>query len=432
MNGAAITCCNPLTMIQHKISVFLATGVLFIGLSDGFRRPQVASSQDLSFPQSFPPPPPGTTVPTVPSASEQRLERLREQQRLIEAEKALLQQQIELTRLKGTVIAPTTDATRPLPSSETTTQQGNFQTVESRILAYEAMNKVAGAIYEDIKEIDDINALIIYDQEIFSTITAYRLLKVKIKEFQRRYADLGIRVRPPARPGSRTRGGITDLSPLGLPTTFTRSVLEFVALFRSRDQITFEPDFKLNPNSLIAAIASRFQEEKQSVKVYNPGFYLMSLDSIDDSSLAGIVGTDFASIIDLRSKASATFGGQELRVLNEEVDAFLQSLLFSEGKSDPYGNPPLLAIIQANQLEKILNDSGSYVLHLDIDVAGGSHRTRSSLFTTMFSGKRISFSGGSVVNYSLFARDGSLKRSDFYYYNTGYKGMKGRKTNIRK
>ena len=368
-------------------------------------------------------------IPPLVSESERRLQQLREQRQIIEAEKELLEQQRELTQLKGTAITPVTEATRPLDASETRTEQGSFQTVESRILVYEAMNNIAGAIYKDINGISDMKALVIYDPEVFSAITAYRLLKVKIAEFQGRYAELDILPDPPPSSRRSTRG-IADFTPLGLPTTFTRSVLEFVALFRSRDKIAFEPDFKLNPNSLVSALASRFQKNDDSVKVYNPGFYALSLTRTEDSSLENLVGNEFSTLLRLRSKASRIPGGLSLEELNGDVDIFLESLLFTDGKSDPYGNPPLLSIIQANQLEKILDQSGSYVLHLNIDVAGGSNRTRSSLFTTIFSGNRISFSGGSVVNYSLFARDGSLKKSDFYYYNTGYKGMKGRRTNI--
>ncbi len=416
-------------MSPKKFSIFLTTSFLFFSTFELYNN-RLAFSQDFNNPipveRDFNNPIPVETETISPT--EQQLTELRDRKRILEAEYDLLRQQVELTKLKGTAVAPTTDATRPLESSETETEEGTFQTVESRILAYEAMNKVAGAIYKDIGDVEDIDSIVVYDKEIFSTLTAYRLLKVKIKEFQRRYADLQITVSP-----TRTRGGtrgITDFTPLGLPTTFTRSVLEFVALFRSRDKITFEPDFELNPNSLVSAIASHFQKNDIPIKVYNPGFYLMSLDSFKNASLENIVGKDFSDLIDLRSKASSVYAGQSLATLNEEVDIFLESLLVPVDKSDPYGNPPLLSIIQANQLDKILNDNRSYVLNLDIDVSGGSHRTRSSLFTTIFSGSRISYSGGAVINYSLFARDGAMKKSGFFYYNTGYRGMKGKRTNI--
>lgn len=403
-------------MDKHKFSFLMAIGLLIFSFSDSPHNTKAVLAQDFD----------------NPAASESKLQQLRNQQQILEAEQAVLEQQRALIKLKGTAVAPLTNATRSLDSSTTQTEQEEFQTVESRILAYEAMNKVAGAIYEDINDIDNVKALVIYDPEIFSAITAYRLLKVKIKEFQERYAELQIQADPPRFTRQGGSRGITDFTPLGLPTTFTRSVLEFVALFRSRDKIIFEQDFKLNPNSLVSAIASRFQKNNDSIKIYNPGFYTLSFSEADDVSLEGIVGPEFSTLLSLRSKASNAYGGPPLQDLNDEVDTFLESLLFSEGKADPYGNSPLLSIIQANQLEKILNQDGSYVLHLNIDVAGGSHRTRSSLFTTIFSGNRITFSGGSVVNYSLFARDGSLQKSDFYYYNTGYTGMNGLKTNIKK
>lgn len=422
-------------MNNARVLLLLAP-LLIVGLAESFYCTDAARSQDFGSPlpvtpplpvpgNTFPPPEPGLEPPPADPVNQ-----LLEKQRLLEAQYNLLLRQLQLTKLQGTVVAPTTDTTRPLDSSTTDTEAGSFQTVESRILAYEAMNKVAGAIYKDIDDVEDINALIVYDKEIFSTITAYRLLKVKMQEFQRRYAEFQIVARSAAPGGTRSRG-ITDLSSLGLPTTFTRSILEFVALFRSQDRITFEPDFELNPNSLIAAIASHFQKDGQPTKVYNPGFYLMSLDRLDDSSLEGILGPDLANLILLRSRAADIYAGGALANLNREVDLFLESLLYADGEIDPSFNSPLLTVIQANQLGDILDDRGSYVLHLDIDVAGGSHRTRRSLFTTLFSGSRLSFSGGAVVNYSLFARDGSLKKSGFFYYNTGYKSMSGRKTNIK-
>jgi len=53
--------------------------------------------------------------------------------------------------------------------------------------------------------------------------------------------------------------------------------------------------------------------------------------------------------------------------------------------------------------------------------AGGSYRTKKHLFTTLFWGDQLSYSGGVAVGYFLFdAADSKLVESDVLYHATGY------------
>jgi hypothetical protein len=66
-------------------------------------------------------------------------------------------------------------------------------------------------------------------------------------------------------------------------------------------------------------------------------------------------------------------------------------------------------LYRAERIKNLLEDkqTTTYVLHLKMAKAEGVRTTKSNLFT----GTKLSYSGGIIVSYILFDRDGKIIRS---------------------
>jgi hypothetical protein len=64
-------------------------------------------------------------------------------------------------------------------------------------------------------------------------------------------------------------------------------------------------------------------------------------------------------------------------------------------------------------------------LVVDLLASGGSTRTRRSLFSTIFTGQGVSYSGGVAVQYFLVNPDNSFAAGDVIYRSSGFKTMRG-------
>ena len=79
-----------------------------------------------------------------------------------------------------------------------------------------------------------------------------------------------------------------------------------------------------------------------------------------------------------------------------EIDSFLQALHASEG-----GNPsPFERAIAAAEAFSLLSDDRTTLwLAAKVLAAGGSYKTQRHLFTTLFTGSRLTYSGGAAVSF---------------------------------
>ncbi len=71
-------------------------------------------------------------------------------------------------------------------------------------------------------------------------------------------------------------------------------------------------------------------------------------------------------------------------------------------------------------------DKGTFFLASETVVSGGSYRTRKNLFTTLFSGDLLSYSGGAAVSFVLFDEHGRVALADTFSTFSGFGKFKKR------
>ena len=124
---------------------------------------------------------------------------------------------------------------------------------------------------------------------------------------------------------------------------------------------------------------------------------------------------------------------QRLAQLNNQADLILTLLKEADTQIDSqkpeagsasHGSQ-IFQLIQGAQISELLNSRDKRVLVVDLLASGGSTRTRRSLFTTIFTGQSISYSGGVAVQYFLVNPDNSFAAGDVVYRSSGFKSMRG-------
>lgn len=107
-----------------------------------------------------------------------------------------------------------------------------------------------------------------------------------------------------------------------------------------------------------------------------------------------------------------------IKSVNAQFDNFVESLVKTEASS---GVNALTAYLKAENINLALNDANSYWLQLKVIKAGGNNKIKTNLITDIFTlGARVSHSGGAIVEYILYDRDGKVTKSDTFTEYTGY------------
>jgi hypothetical protein len=131
--------------------------------------------------------------------------------------------------------------------------------------------------------------------------------------------------------------------------------------------------------------------------------------------------------IDAGQTALEKDGGTEqvvagLRAAKTLHEALIAVLVKGDEKG---GIPALGALLFGGRLAKILAEPGTYTLQAEVATAGGTYRTRKNLWTTMFTGDLLSYSGGAVVSYKLFNNKSEIALATTYRHATGFTKFKG-------
>jgi hypothetical protein len=112
-----------------------------------------------------------------------------------------------------------------------------------------------------------------------------------------------------------------------------------------------------------------------------------------------------------------------LQDLNSQYDQLITSLLTSTGQASAAltGTAPagITSLVQGADLDKRLASDNTYVLYADVVAAGGTQIDRKNIFTVLFSGDWLSYSGGVVANVALTrSKDNHPIFSDTLRYRT--------------
>jgi hypothetical protein len=104
-----------------------------------------------------------------------------------------------------------------------------------------------------------------------------------------------------------------------------------------------------------------------------------------------------------------------LKELNERFQSFVTDFV----KVDASGVNALALFVRSEDIENVMKESNSYWLEIKTVAAGGNNRTRKNLIRYLF-GAKIDHSGGVIVEYTLYNKQGGVVYSDKLSYYGGY------------
>ena len=388
------------------------------------------------------------SLPTLAQTPiEQNQRKLQSEQEQLRLENNNLQLQETELQLKKRILTleqqqlGISDTTKPMSLKDSGTTFGTLTAIpiESKLLVFQSSNEVAEIIARDILQVSqtaEIKALVIYSQREFAKVNGYRLYNSIRKGLVAAYQDAGIK---PDKP-KPTRDLGTP--PLQTSTTILKSVAELLSYFRSEDVININEFKPTGQNFLTAQLVAALRKQKSTIKVYAPSIYLMNFEQYNspiETFLNDLNELAFLKAQALKQMSQSTDfqKNQRLVQLNIQADLLLNLLKetdFQASNSKPETGRPnssenngsqIFQLIQGAQISELLNSRDKRVLVVDLLESGGSTRTRRSLFTSIFTGQSISYSGGVAVQYFLINPDNSFAAGDVVYRSSGFKAMRG-------
>lgn len=311
--------------------------------------------------------------------------------------------------------------------------------IESKILVFQSSQAIAETIAQELIELSTdpssygITSIVIYEPEEFSNVNSYRLYESLRKGLVSAYKTEGIVLAQTTEPlPDGVRGGLETSGALQGSTTVLRSAAELLSYFRS-EEVLYPNAFKPDGNGfLIAQLVSALRREDSPIQVFAPSVYLNSFASADNPIQGFLIDLDQLALLQTKAKQVMALSIdaqqiQRLEALNTQAGQLLNLLRFAEDEGSRggagRGGAQIFQLIQGAQISQLLNSEDKRVLVLDLLESGGSSRTRRSLFSTMFTGKKTSYSGGAAVQYFLVNPDNSLAAADVIYRNSGFKSM---------
>jgi hypothetical protein len=211
-----------------------------------------------------------------------------------------------------------------------------------------------------------------------------------------------------------------------------KAIGDLIGMFQT-DQQSKEQTVTIEDAALYFALSRAMQTSNPSsgIEFYYPPLVPVSLinDSTaqivsDINTLHQYVATVAQTIVDLgrdaRPQPPVTARISNLKILNTEGTAFLDYLTKVDTST---GQSALGALIRAENVTTKLKEDKSYLFYAKILAAGGAERTRKNLFT----GTRVSFSGGLVVSFVVFDKSGKILDSGLLDEYDGYIRVKEKK-----
>jgi hypothetical protein len=320
-------------------------------------------------------------------------------------------------------LLPTPTAT---PLTGATSVEGQL-VFESELLAYKSLSDIASGVGADMNGVT--GTVVMHNDADIHSLQAYSIILAQIKNTVDQYKALNSRLNPGA---AEEVGAATVLAAPQVVSTLLRSVVDIAALFRTDTAITGLAITVDNAvlNSQVAEVLRR-----KGFNVFEPKLYLPNLFNQPDSEIIKQLGNlnlvkargeqavaEFDALSAEAQKASSKKAIiPRVRALNTQVDAFIDALMRVDETTKL---SPLTGLYRAERLRNLLDDkqNPTYVLHLKLAKAEGTRTKKSNLFT----GTKLSYSGGMIVSYTLFDRNGQIVRSGI---RASYRGASNSKPN---
>jgi hypothetical protein len=334
------------------------------------------------------------------------------------------------------------------PAASTPTASGSSVAIEAQMLAFGALDHIAASIATTVcarlpepqpREQPPVptSSVVIYDQASFATLQSYEafienakaivslyeslLTPDEFKELNKKLADM-MHKEHPDRPAPRAIGLSSTIDPFSDAT----SLLSAIAVSSNSES----PGSITIPDSAMAVAVAKELKNSCDSKLLNVVYPpLFGNSSTTDFSSADIQ-SDLQKIHDVRTFAVAKVEERNtkwmqdnkfpignpvltgaLTDVNGMYDSFMNSLLQVNSSSGGIGSG---SVIQGYQLANVLagppEKNGSYkhpafILLASVVSAGGTELDHKTLWTALSTGDKITYSGGLIVNVSLWHSD---------------------------
>ena len=101
------------------------------------------------------------------------------------------------------------------------------------------------------------------------------------------------------------------------------------------------------------------------------------------------------------------------------ITSIAQNQTPTQGGAAPPGTTGVTSILQGADLEDTLKQDNTYILYGDVLAAGGTQRDRKNIFSVLFFGDFITYSGGVILNFGVVKSiDNSPVPADTLRYRT--------------
>lgn len=294
--------------------------------------------------------------------------------------------------------------------------------IESLTLAYASIESIACEISRVVNARNP-SRVVIHNGSGVGSLLQYESFLAQTEVIRQAFLNAV----PPADLPSKEAVALAAVIPAVTGTV--KAVIDLISLFRTDVDIKGK-DFIIDDTALVASVAHKLQS-KGKIAVFYPLIQPLNFSSAGSKTLEKLTELSEEERKAEQAVATALASGPgdsgadaarnlEVKQRFEAAQALFQAFRDWLVKADPMtGVVPLTAIIQSEFLVSQLGEGG-YVLYLKAVKAGGSSQTKRNLFT-LFTGPRLSFSGGSIVTYLLFSRSGAIVDANTLYYHSGYK-----------
>lgn len=362
-----------------------------------------------------------TPQPTISAAEARQNEIIRElerQKRIIELERDLAKTQKEIRESGPDVKSKTNTGALTLSDDD----------IARDIIVYRELSKVNDSIAASLRGTIPVGStLAIYDSASFADWTFYRrslpLFKIVIQDLTDDYCLIATSSKPPTKAvGASSVGFASSLASAG---NVIGQFADLVSYFKTETTMTGKT-VTISEDALVADLFSNLRSTSTFVLLYPKSFAIDSPvlcgeaktvkscctpgDTADCSETRPVYCSEVANALDgLYRARRAAFAAKEDSLELKKLEKYFEEFIRLISDSSPANaESALKRYVNAEQLEALQRLENIYYIEIKALKAVGTTRIRKNIF---FLSDKLDYSGGVVVQWTLFAKDGRVINS---------------------
>ena len=295
-----------------------------------------------------------------------------------------------------------------LPASTTKHTAGlsvSGELLETTLMAYEGLNDAAAEVAEQLKEDRGATTYVIWTVDLNSKLLAYKAFQRQLEQLEAEYKLI---LEPKA-----TKESFAAVAPLlpGAITSTLGGIGDILTFFRT--DVKIESKAVTIPDDALAAALAKALGRKP---VYHPALYTPHVLSLGGSNLFNKLD-DVRKLVSQAERLVGEYEAQkdEDKQKNEWKNRIAQlkaantaaRALFTRLNAAENGTTPLMELLRADGLVRVVDDDGARILQAKVLQSGGANKMTNSFWR----GHSLSHSGGSLVGYFAFDKEGQVRCS---------------------